>query len=260
MAGQTTEPSRIMNQFADHFSSVATDYARYRPSYPDALFDHLVKLAGDNAVVWDCATGSGQAALALAKRVATVIATDASAAQIEQAKAHPDISYRVATAENSGLDDHSVNLVTVAQALHWFDLDAFYREVNRVVIPGGLIAAWCYGPPTLPTPALQSELDHFYTEILGPYWPPERALVESGYRDLAFPFQPLPAPQLDMSVEVNLENLIGYLGTWSANRRHIEARGFDPRPELRRRLVTDWGDPNDTKTLRWPLPVRIGRV
>ncbi len=249
-----------MNQFSDHFSGVAAGYAQYRPGYPDALFDHLAALAGEQATVWDCATGSGQAARGLAERVARVIATDASAAQIEHAQPHPKISYRVATAEKSGLEDHSVNLVTVAQALHWFNLDAFYQEVRRVVARGGLLAAWCYGPPTLSAPELQSELDHFYSGILGPYWPPERAQVESGYRDLAFPFDPLPAPSLEMTADVNLDGLIGYLGTWSANKRHIDALGFDPRPELRARLLKHWGDPGQTHTLSWPLPLRIGRV
>jgi SAM-dependent methyltransferase len=249
-----------MAEFADHFSSAAAEYARFRPRYPAALFSYLASLVSNPALAWDCATGSGQAAVALAGHLARVVATDASAEQIAHAEPHPRVEYRVAAAERSGLGAASVDLITVAQALHWFDLPAFYAEAARVLRPGGVIAVWCYGHMVMPDAAFQQTLDRFYSETVGPFWPPERRLVEEGYGGLHFPFIKIPAPSFAMEMRASLDGLLGYLGTWSATQRYVQATGRDPLPELRPELEKHWGDPEVQTTVRWPLSLRAGRT
>ena len=249
-----------MAEFADHFSGAAAEYARFRPRYPAALFSYLASLVSRDAVAWDCATGNGQAAVALAARVPRVVATDASAEQIAHAKPHPRVEYRVAAAERSGLGAASVELITVAQALHWFDLPAFYAEAARVLRPGGVLAIWCYGKMVLPSAALQHVLDRFYSETVGPYWPAERRLVEEGYGGVCFPFIDLAAPPFAMEMHTSMEGLLGYLGTWSATQRCIQATGRDPVRELGREVAEHWGDPEAHRVVRWPLSFRAGRT
>jgi len=246
--------------FADHFSAVATDYAHFRPDYPDALFAHLASIVPGHSLAWDCATGSGQAALKLVEHFDRVHATDASASQIASSRSHPRIDYAVAPAEASGLANASCDLVTVAQALHWFDLHRFLDEARRVLLPGGILAVWCYGLHRLDTPALDAINAHFYQAIVGPYWPPERALVESAYRTLDFPgFEELPTPAFDLSHDWPLDALLGYMGTWSATQACRRDTGKDPIPPLRARLLPEWGDPAQPRPMRWPLALRTFR-
>src|SRR5262245_43513302 len=169
-----------MAGFKDHFSRHASLYTRFRPTYPGALFDFLANSSPRRRLAWDCATGGGQAATSLAERFERVVATDASPQQLAEAKPHPRIDYRTATAEASGLQDRSAQLVTVAQAVHWFDLDRFYAEVRRVLAPNGLLAVWCYCHSAI-SPELDALILHFYRDIVGPYWTSERKLIESGY-------------------------------------------------------------------------------
>jgi SAM-dependent methyltransferase len=246
--------------FADHFSGAAVEYARFRPCYPAALFSYLASLVSTEALAWDCATGSGQAAVALAEHLPRVIATDASAEQIAHAEPHPRVEYRVAPAERSGLEAASVELITVAQALHWFDLPAFYAEAARVLRPGGVVAVWCYAILALPNEGLQRTLDHFYSETVGPYWPAERRLVEEGYRSLDFPFAELPAPPFTLEMRTSMEGLLGYVGTWSATQRFVQATSRDPLPELRREVAIHCGDPQTERVVSWPLSLRVGRT
>lgn len=245
--------------FRDRFASAAPAYAAFRPRYPAALFAALAGHAPGHHMAWDCATGSGQAAIGLAEHFALVEATDASAAQLAAALPHPRVHYRQAPAEASGLAPRSVELVTVAQALHWLDRPAFYAEVRRVLAPGGVVAAWCYGLVEL-GPALDEPIRAFYERTVGPYWPPERALVDSGYRTIDFPFAELAPPPITMEAELTLAELGGYLGTWSAVLSYRSARGHDPVAPLLDRLRVEWGGPERRRTARWPLALRAGRV
>ncbi|MEW6221198.1 MAG: class I SAM-dependent methyltransferase [Thermodesulfobacteriota bacterium] len=243
---------------ADHFSAVAAGYASFRPAYPVALFAWLAAAAPGRSLAWDCAAGSGQASCQLAEHFAQVVATDASPAQIGAARRHPRIRYRVAAAGDSGLPDHAVDLVTVAQALHWLDLEPFYQEVRRVLRPGGLLAVWTYGPVRLEDSGLDALVQAFSRQTVGPYWPPERRHVEDGYRSLPFPFARLPVPAFPMTASWTLSELLGYLGSWSATARFQAARGTVPVAELAGQLAPLWGDPQACRQVTWPLTVLVG--
>ena len=248
-----------MKPHHDHFSAVAEAYASRRPSYPQHLFAYLAELSEQHELAWDCAAGSGQATIPLTHFYRRVVATDASAAMLELAPGHPAVEYRVASASASGIDPASVDLVAVAQALHWLDLDEFYAEVDRVLAPGGLLAVWTYGNLRLEDAGMNSLLDRFYHEILGPYWSPERRHVESGYRTLAFPYTEFDPPFFSMEQHWTVDQLLGYVGTWSATQKFRQAQRQDPVKELARELVPRWGDTRLARCVSWPLSLRVGR-
>lgn len=248
-----------MQSFSDHFSQQATLYAAYRPGYPTTLFEWLAQQARAHDLVWDCGTGNGQAAVVLARYFRKVIATDASAAQIAAAQLAPNVEYRVAPAEASGLLEQSIDLVTVAQALHWFDLPAFYNETKRVLKKGGILAAWSYGVIDVENALIHPLVQHFYYDVVGPYWPAERKHVENGYQDLPFPFAGIAAPNLHMTETWPVAALCGYLRSWSATQRYLEAIGEDPVATLENQLNTAGIGPDTKVNIRWPLTLRVGR-
>lgn len=243
--------------FQDHFSARAAQYAKYRPGYPPELFEWLAGLAPARHLAWDVGTGSGQAAHELAQHFDRVIASDAAAAQLHNATPHERIVYRVMPAERAELDDASVDLVTIAQALHWFDFDRFYGEVRRVLRPGGVIAAWTYGISRV-APEVDELVHRYYGDIVGPYWPPERAHVEQQYRSIPFPFEEIATPPFSMRMTWRVEDMLGYLGTWSASKRYAEARGEDPLARMSDLLARAWGEGRE-RTVEWPLYLRAGR-
>jgi ubiquinone/menaquinone biosynthesis C-methylase UbiE len=246
--------------FRDHFSKVASGYAAYRPHYPEALFDFLAEHAPGRSLAWDCACGNGQATLDLAERFEHVIGTDRSEAQIAQAPSHPRIEWRVAPGERSGLPDATCDLVSVAQALHWLDIDGFFREARRVARAAGLIAVWSYGDVRLDEPEVDGVVRHFARTTVGPYWPPQRRIVDDAYRSVAMPFEEIDVPAFEMDDRWTLEQLLGYVRTWSATTRYREALNEDPTIRLAARLGPLWGDPDETRRVWWPLTVRAGRA
>lgn len=248
-----------MKPYADHFSRVASEYASRRPGYPDELFAYLAGLVSRRELAWDCAAGSGQATLPLARWFQHVVGTDASPEMLSRAPAHPQIQYRVAQAEQSGLSSASVDLVTVAQALHWLEPDLFYAEVERVLAREGVLAVWTYGRNHLDDESLDRVLQQFYEDIVGPYWPAERCHVEAGYRTLPFPFPELVPPSFAMEMEWSLTELLGYVGTWSASQRFREVEGHDPVQLLASGLAGEWGAPDRRRRITWPLSTRVGR-
>lgn len=247
-----------MSAFKDHFSGHSADYRAFRPDYPPELFAFLASVAPGRGLAWDCGTGNGQAALGLAEHFAKVFATDASAGQIREAEPHPRVEYAVAPAEKCPLPDGSVDLVTVAQALHWFDHDRFYAEVRRVCRPGGLIAATCYHEPSV-GPEVDPVLRR-WEDFIRPYWTPERVWVDAGYRTVPFPFPEVDVPRFEVSIESDLPRLLGYLGTWSATKQYVQAHGGDPLERFRSEFAAAWGDPGVVRTLRWAFTVRVGWV
>ncbi len=245
--------------FKDHFSSVAGNYAEFRPVYPRALFEWIATVAPRRECVWDCATGNGQAATVLADFFAQVIATDASAEQLANAPKYERIRYVVAPAEQSGLAADSADVITVAQAAHWFDLPGFYAEAERVFRPDGLLLVWCYGTFRFGRPEIDDLLADYYHNKVGPYWPPERRFIEEDYRTLAFPLKEFPAPHFDMEGNFTRQRLAGYLRTWSATQRFAKAKGFDPVIELEQRLEPHWPSGERLQAASWPISIRAGR-
>ncbi|HEY8084936.1 MAG TPA: class I SAM-dependent methyltransferase [Methylophilaceae bacterium] len=245
--------------FKDHFKTVAQQYADSRPTYPKELFTWLVAQCGERDVAWDCGTGSGQAARDLAAHFKLVIATDASESQISQVQPQEGIDYRVAPAELSGLASGSIDLVVVAQALHWFDVDAFHDEASRVLKPQGILAEWCYGHIEIDNAAVDGLIQHFYADVVGPHWPPERVHVENAYRKLPFPYERLTPPAFAMRVTWSLQQLMGYLRSWSATAQYIKVHGTDPVEELTQEVQQHWGDAETYYTISWPLSLRVGK-
>jgi SAM-dependent methyltransferase len=243
--------------FKDHFSKQAGDYAKFRPRYPREMFEYLGSVAPSRQLAWDCGTGNGQAAVGLATVFDRVIATDASEKQISNVQPHERVEYRVAPAENSGIKSGTVDLIMVAQALHWFDLPRFYEEVPRVLKSKGVFAASAYKFFHI-TPEIDRLVNHrYYDKVVGPFWPPERALVEK-FEELPFPFSEIQTPPFEMIAQWNLEHLLGYLRSWSATQRFMAAKGADPLEQITDELRTVWGDPQRTRKVKWPLALRIG--
>jgi len=242
--------------FKDHFSNQAADYARFRPRYPREMFEYLGTTAPGRKLAWDCATGNGQAAVELAEVFDRVIATDASEKQIANAQPHERVEYRVAPAEESSVESDSIDVVIVAQALHWFDLDRFYAEARRVLKPRGVLAASAYNLLRI-EPAIDAIIDRYYHEVVGPFWPPERKLVEN-FGDLPFPFHEIEPPKIEMTTHWDLDHLIGCLQTWSSTQRFIAARGSDPVEQIIDQLRRAWGNAQQMRTVIWPLTLRVG--
>jgi len=247
------EPGIAMS-FKDHFSDASSAYRNYRPGYPPELFAYLADIAPSLHSAWDCATGSGQAACRLAQHFRRVTATDASENQIQNAQPHPNVLYKVEKAEKTSFADQSLDLITVAQALHWFSLPEFSREVQRVLKPGGILAVWTYGLSRI-TPAIDAIVNQLYGPTLEPYWPEERTQVERGYAEATFPLKQIAAPEFKMQSLWTANQLLNYLRTWSAVKRFEEANKHNPVTEIADSVNKLW----DTKVqlVSWPLTVKI---
>lgn len=241
----------------DHFGVVARGYAAFRPTYPGALFAWLATQVPTRALAWDAGCGTGQATVALADHFERVVGTDLNAQQIEAATPHERVTYRATPAHLSGLPDRSVSLVTVAQALHWFDVDAFHAEVKRVLVPGGVIAEWTYSLMFTPANERVGKLVNDLDRLVHPWWPPERRHVDDHYAMLPFPFGSLEAPWFRMTAAWTRGQLLGYLNTWSAVTRCRALSGVDPLGPIEQALADAWGE-SETVSIEWPLTLRVG--
>jgi len=245
--------------FSDHFSGHARQYAEARPHYPEGFLAHVAGFAPRHDLAWDCDTGSGQAAVPLARHFARVLATDASAEQIARAEPAPNVDYRVATEDACPAGDGSVDLVTVAQALHWFRFDAFWAEVRRVLVPGGAIAVWMYGNSSVDA-HVDPIVERFYRERVGRYWPPERRHVERAYADIPFPFAGGARETFAMTQTWSRERYLAYVATWSATARAKKLEGTDPLPGLVAELAAAWPDAAEERLITWPITLLWGRA
>lgn len=251
--------------FKDNFSKQASIYAQYRPSYPSELYDFLMEHVPQKAIAWDCATGNGQVAKVLAQHFDQVIATDASKAQIDHAVQLPNIQYQVATAEDSGLANDSVNFIAVGQAAHWFRLERFYEEVQRVAKPGTMLALWGYGlgyfeQQISNSSTLNTIIKHFYHDVVGKYWDAERKHIDNAYTSITFPYEPVVTPEFKMKLEWQLEDLLGYLKTWSSVQKYIVQNGINPVEKLRPEISQAWGGDNKVRTMTWDIYLKFGKV
>lgn len=241
------------------YSPFARQYARARPTYPVELFARLRSLVDRHELAWDCATGNGQAALGLADHFERVIATDISAEQIRQATPHARVEYRVAASEHSEIDDGSVDLVTVASAVHWFDLEAFSEEVRRVVRRGGVLAVWTYHVGYV-DPPFDGLFLRLYREVLSEYFAEGARLVDDRYESLHLPGVPIRVEPFAMRADWTLERLLAFIASWSGTQRYIEVRGEDPVREIADDLRALWGPTEGVRTIRWPLFLRASRL
>ena len=245
--------------FKDHFSGHAGLYAQARPHYPAGLFEWIARNAPARGCAWDAGCGNGQASVALAAHFERVVATDPSAGQIANAQPHPRVEYRVEPAEHTSLDGHCADAITVAQALHWFDLPRFIDELGRVAKPGALFVAWAYAGCSVDA-RVDAVIAQLYDGTLGAYWPPERTLVDEGYASLALPFTAVSAPRFEMRVQWNARQLLAYLASWSAAQRYRAATGEDAIAATTQALHAAWGDPEQVREVRWQLAVRACRI
>ena len=243
----------------DNFSKQASTYAQFRPVYPPELFEFLLSLVSERHIAWDCGCGNGQVAGVLAEYFDRVEATDISQKQLDHAIRKPNIYYQLAKAEDSGLMAGSVNLITVAQAIHWFNLDSFYREVNRVCKPGSVLAVWCYSLLSV-NEETDRVIQHLYADILGDqYWDSESHLIDEHYQTIPFPFEEIAAPEFSIHVNWSLEHLIGYLKSCSAVQHYIQRNGSDPIDQINADLKNAWGK-EEILEVKFPLYTRIGRI
>ena len=245
--------------FKDHFSSISENYAKYRPSYPDALFDFILSKLSNRDLAWDCATGNGQAAIKLAPHFDRVIATDASSEQIRNAQKIDNVEYVVSEAESSPLENRSCDLITVAQAVHWFDFEKFNSEVNRVLKADGWVAIWSYGLFRLERDPLHRIISKFCYEEVGAYWPKERIYIDKGYSNIPFPFKEITTPSLFIDISFTLEQLMNYMATWSALKNYNELHEEDPLISLKEKLYEYWPGDEPLKA-QFPLHLRMGQL
>lgn len=243
----------------DNFSAHASTYAQFRPVYPAALYDHLLALIKEHKLAWDCGCGNGQVAGILSGNFNSVIATDISSSQILHAVQKPNIDYRLMPAEKTDIETGSVNFIAVAQAIHWFNFEAFYKEVKRVSKPDALLAIWCYNLLEI-TPEIDLVVRRLYDEILGDeHWDPELKYIEEHYKTIPFPFKEIEIPDFKIEVTWNMDQLTGYLNSWSAVRHYINKTGVNPVEQLSSELKKTWGS-KEFRHVIFPIYSRVGKV
>jgi SAM-dependent methyltransferase len=241
----------------DLFSQHSKEYATFRPTYPNELYDFILSHVKNFDAAWDCATGNGQAANDLAKRFQKVVATDLSKKQIQKATPNDKIQYSVCKAEQTPFADNSFDLITVAQAIHWFDFDLFYKEVKRVGKPDSLFAVWGYSLLSV-SPFIDRLINDFYVNVVGSYWDKERKFIDEHYQTIPFPFEEIPSPKFEINVTWTIEELIGYINTWSAVQKFIQSNGFNPVDDWINSIRPNWK--NEKQTIKFPLFLRLGII
>ena len=243
----------------DLFSKQAATYAQFRPTYPTELFDFVLQNVENKGIAWDCATGNGQAAKVLAQHFDKVFATDISQKQIDNAAQVHNIVYAVARAETTEFEDNTFDLITVAQAVHWFDFEKFYAEVHRVAKPNATIAIWGYGMMRFHDEEVDKLIQNFYHGVTDKYWDAERRHIDEAYQNVPFPFEPIKTPHFSMVFKWQRDELEGYLNSWSSIQHFKKANGYNPIPKLMLEMEAFWGE-FERKSLYFPVFMKIGRV
>lgn len=247
-------------QYQKHFGTYSSKYRQFRPDYPQSLYQFLNSLVEEHHLAWDCGAGNGQAAVQLAQYFKRVLASDLQFEQLKAAPICPNILYCQSTAEKAPVQDHVIDLITIAQALHWFDLNLFYNEVNRVLKPNGLIAAWCYSLGQVDE-NVNKVILKLYKDILGDqYWPIQRRFIEESYQTIPFPFTKLKSPEFFIEKTVDFTQLMGYLQTWSAVKEYEKQNKENPIELIQSDLEKAFGDLTQAKIIRWPIHLLIGRA
>jgi len=243
----------------DLFSKQSDLYARYRPTYPKELYDHILSFVKEKGIAWDCATGNGQAAVVLADHFKKVIAIDISAAQIEKATLKDNIEYLVCPAESTPFEENIFDLVTVAQAYHWIKWDEFRKEATRVCKPGAIIAVWTYNRNKIGDKKIDDAVYSFYENVTKPYWDYERKYVEELYETVEFDYELLPVKQFETTLNWKREDMIGYISSWSAIQKYIKTNGHSPISIIEEELNKFWPE-GEVKKVSFPIYLKLGRV
>jgi hypothetical protein len=242
----------------DLFSGHSKIYAAFRPTYPEDLYACIFRHVENKTIAWDCATGNGQAAQRLAKDFDQVFATDISQKQIDQAVPVSNIVYSVSKAEETNFAENQFDLITVGQAIHWIDPEAFYREAVRTSKRNSILAIWGYSLLSI-NPQIDEIILDFYTNVVGKYWDAARRLVDDKYKNIPFPFEQIPTPEFKLTVDWSLEHLAGYLTSWSATQKYIQMQSVDPVPPVIKNISAAWKT-GDLKRAVFPLFLKLGRV
>lgn len=246
-----------MKDKKDNFSAQSDHYSKFRPQYPAALYEWIYSHFSSFDAAWDCATGNGQAAIALLAKFKVVQATDISTSQLAKGYKADNIQYSQQPAEQTSFPDNSFDLITVAQALHWLDHDLFFQEVKRAAKPGCLFAAWGYNLVRV-NEQVDNTIDHFYTDVVGAYWDDERRHVETEYSNIDVPFESIVTPEFYIQDEWSAAHMLGYLNSWSAVQHYIKANGNNPVVRISEALKNAWGD--NVVTVRFPVFVRAALI
>jgi ubiquinone/menaquinone biosynthesis C-methylase UbiE len=241
----------------DLFSSQSKAYATFRPTYPKALYDFIFQHVKEKGTAWDCATGNGQVASYLSHHFKEVFATDISQQQLDHAEKKDNIHYSISPAEQTTFENGQFDLITVAQALHWFDRDKFYDEAKRIGKPGSILAVWGYAMLYI-KPDIDALILNFYNETVGPYWDDARRLVEQEYKTITFPFEKFETPRFTIEVQWTLNQLSGYFSSWSATQKYIKEKGHDPVKPFIDKLETFWS--KSEMTVTFPVFVLLGKI
>ncbi len=245
--------------FKDYFSTQAKEYSKYRPKYPDELFSYLSSLVNEHNAAWDCATGNGQAAIGLEPYFEKIIATDASSSQIEHAELHPKIEYHTATAENSGLESYSIDLLTVATAIHWINTDIFYPEAKRIIKNGGVLAVWTYSESYVNEEI--DEVSRYYGHtIIGEHWPEENKKAWDFENKIHLPFENIETPNFEIHLNWDLGDYMKYLYTWSATHNYIRKTGKNPLEIVYNDFLAAWKDENIKRDMKKIVKLKAGRI
>ena len=240
----------------DNFSTQSDQYAKYRPKYPNDFFDYLGTIIKNKHVAWDCGTGNGQVAIELAKRFTMVYATDISVAQLAQAQQLPNVIYSVQAAEKTNFPNDFFDLITVAQAIHWFDFEKFYGEIKRTAKPNATLVVMGYGKIEV-SPEIDTIISDFYKNTIGNYWDKERKYIDEFYKTIPFPFEEIETPSFSISYNWSLDHFMGYLGTWSAVKHYINDTMQNPLDVIENQLEDLW-ERDVVKKIKFPLLLRIG--
>ena len=244
-----------MKHAQDHFSAIAAEYRAGRITYPKELYEYLSSACREKLLVWDCATGSGQAATDLSSHFDRVIATDISDSLLSLTSNIDNVMFRCAPAEDSGIEPDSVDLVTVAQAIHWFEHADFWKEVSRVLKPGGVLAFWGYVWPTVDD-RIDALLGEFRRTIAH-CWPKRSRYLQECYRDIEAPFGRIESPDFYLEENWTVSDYLAHLASWSGTRYFRDKSGEDPLEAIKKDMECIWGQ--GRRLVRWALVLKVYR-